>query len=146
MRSEVARKVSLYFMRKKIQKVSRYTPSIFQGRIDFGATRRSISLTVEHPAERMAMKFSFFAIAALGVAYAYLVAASIVNVIERKEALAESATLANEVSRLEEVRLAAAEGLGPEEGARLGLVPVASTGYVHRPGGTASAALESNEI
>jgi len=133
-------------MRARIQKISRYAPSIFQGRLDFSGKRGGLSLTVEHPAERMVFRVLLGALAAFALLYIYFVGASILNVIARKEALAQTSRLTNAVSQLEREYFAASQGVGPEDGARLGLSPVANTVYVHRPGNAAAAALPSNEI
>jgi hypothetical protein len=133
-------------MRARIQKISKYAPSIFQGSIAFSSSRRSFSLTAEHPAEAMARRALLGTLALLACAYVYFVGASILNVVERKEALTDSADLATAISHLERDYFALSGDLGPEDGARLGLKPVSNTMYVHRPGNAAIADLESNEI
>lgn len=133
-------------MRAKIQKISKYAPSIFQGKLDLSGRRRSISLTAEHPAERTVFRLLIGAVIVLGCAYVYFVGATILNVIARKEALAESGNLATVVSRLEREYFSISQSVGPEDGMRLGLSPVVKTLYVHRPGNAANAILEPNEI
>ena len=132
-------------MRARIQKISRHAPSIFQGRLTFDV-RRGISLAVEHPAERYIFRMLAGSLAILAIAYIYLVGTSIVNVIGRKDTLTEVSTLASKVSALEREYFAASQGIGPEDGARLGLSPVANTLYVRRPGNAVAGTLESNEI
>ena len=137
-------------MRARIQKISKYAPSIFQGRIDFSASPnrsgRSFSLTLEHLSERLFARLFLGALAILSIAYVYFVSASIMNVIARKEALDESASLASAVSVLEREYFAALEGINPEDGARLGLTPVSTTVYVRRPGTEMAITHESNDI
>lgn len=138
-------------MKARIQKISKYAPSIFQGRLDFSSKGRSFSLTTEHPAERTTFRVLVGALAVFAFLYVYFVGASILNVIARKEALVEMASLGNAVSQLERQYFAASQGIGPEDGTHLGLSPVKGTIYIHRPGnaalaGQAAEALPSNEI
>ncbi|MBI4093780.1 hypothetical protein HY417_02350 [Candidatus Kaiserbacteria bacterium] len=133
-------------MRAKIQKISKYAPSIFQGKLDFRAKRGALSLTSEHPAERAFMCMLIAAIVTLGVLYVYFVGGTTLNVIARKEARAEIASLATIVSELERGYFALAQGIGPEDGERLGLSPVANTSYVHHPGNAAHAGADSDEL
>ncbi|MBI2610480.1 hypothetical protein HYW60_00880 [Candidatus Kaiserbacteria bacterium] len=143
-------------MRAKIQKISKYAPSIFQGRLDFAGRHRAFSLTSEHPAEHLLFRVLIGAVVLLAFSYVYFVGSTILNVIARKEALAESAHLVTAVSKLEREYFALSQGIGPEDGVRLGLSPVARTLYIHRPGtlsaggpaeaDTANADVELNEI
>ena len=133
-------------MRARIQKISKYAPSIFQGKLDFSSSRSSFSLTAEHPAETMLSRMLVGTLAIFACAYIYFVGASILNVIARKEALADAARLENTVSRLERDYFAASQGVGPEDGTRLGLTPISNTDYVYRPGNAAVASIESNDI
>jgi hypothetical protein len=128
-------------MRAKIQKISRYAPSIFQGRLELSSPRHrhAFSLTAEHPAEPHTFRVLLALLGVLGCVYVYFVGASVLNVISRKEALAETAQLANAVSRLERDYFALSQGVGPEDGARLGLSPISKTEYVYRPGNAAAA-------
>ena|SRR3989338_5122680 len=133
-------------MRARIQKISKYAPSIFQGKLDLSSARRGISLTVEHRSEPVLLRLILGTLAVLACTYIYFVGATIFNVIARKEALAETARLTSAVSSLEREYFAASQGIGPDDGARLGLSPVSNTIYIHRPGNAAVATLESNEI
>lgn len=139
-------------MRKRIQKISKYAPSIFQGRIDFARSsgRRTrghgVSLSIEHPAERVVFRVLLFTLAMFAVLYVYFVGATILNVVARKEAITQTASLASAVSKLEREYFVATQDVGPEDGTRLGLAPVSQTDYVHRPGNAASAALPGNDI
>lgn len=136
-------------MRARIQKISRYAPSIFQGKIDFSSARRSFSLTVEHPFEPAILRILAGLILLLGFAYVYFVGATILNVVARKDAMSQSASLTSAVSNLEREYFALSHELGPDDGTRLGLAPVSDTVYVHRPGNTALEAhgvADTNEI
>ena len=133
-------------MRAKIQKISKYAPSIFQGKLDLGGKRSVFSLTAEHPFERAFLRMLIVAIVAFSVLYVYFVGATTLNVIARKEARAETLKLATVVSELERDYFALSQGVGPEDGERLGLSPVADTSYVHLPGNAAQAEVDSNEL
>lgn len=133
-------------MRARIQKISRYAPSIFQGRLDFGQKGRGVSLTLEHPLERALWRVLIASVGLLAVLYLYFVGSSILNVIARKEAAAESQRLTSAVASLERDYYAFSEEIGPEDGSRLGLNPVAATEYIRRPGSAASLTIPSDEI
>ncbi|QQG37534.1 MAG: hypothetical protein HYS26_02790 [Candidatus Kaiserbacteria bacterium] len=134
-------------MKKKIQKISKYAPSIFQGRIDFKEAARGAALAAEYPIERGAFRSLWIALLLCVALYMYFVGATILNVIARKEALQQTANLASAVSQLEREYFSAAAAIGPSEGGRLGLAPVADTAFVQRPGNAASAAtIGGNEI
>ena len=132
-------------MRARIQKISKYAPSIFQGKLDF-AGRRAISLTLEHPTERIALRVLAFSLTVLVLLYAYFVSASIINVIARKDALKQIATLASAVASLEREYFAAAQAVDPESGTRLGLVPVGKTTYVRTSEGRVADTMVSDAI
>lgn len=133
-------------MRAKIQKISKYAPSIFQGKLELAARRSVFSFTSEHPAERMFLRVLIGAIVSFAILYAYFVVATTLNVIAREEAKGSAQALATAVSLLEREHFALSQDVGPEDGARLGLSPVAKTQYVHRPGNAAQADLVANEL
>jgi len=108
--------------------------------------RGGFSLTVEHPAERVLFKTLIAALALLTVGYVYFVSASVLNVIARKDAVRETASLESKVSLLERDYYAATAALTPSSGERLGLSPVSNTRYVHRPGVVGVAETPLNEI
>ena len=132
-------------MKARIQKISRYAPSIFQGRLDFAA-RRAVSLTLEHPAERVVLRVLMLSLTLLAVLYVYFVGASIVNVIARKDALKQIATLASAVAMLEREYFVASGAISPESGLGLGLVPIENTAYVHTPEGRVADTMVSDAI
>ena len=122
-------------MRARIQKISRYAPSIFQGRIEFGGKRAAgFSFTVEHHFERVLWRTMTVATLLLVGLYMYFVCVSILNVIATKDANVESGRLANAVAALERDYFALAEAVDPAIALRLGLAPIKNTVYVHRPG------------
>src|SRR3989344_1493159 len=132
-------------MGSRIYKISKYKPSIFQGSFRFSTPharlshRVGFSLTMEHPTERAVLKML---VAALMV----FVSASVLNVIARKEALAQTATLSSTLSLLERDYYTAGAAVTPSEGERFGLAPVSDTQYVYRPGTIGAARVVSNGI
>ena len=124
-------------MRQRLQKISRYSPSIFQGKLNFANTSRHFSFTVAHPAEYVALRAIIFILLALACAYIYFVGVTALNVIARKEALSRATSLQSSLSALESDYYMASADITPEIGARLGLVAAEKTAYVKRPGATA---------
>ena len=133
-------------MGTRIFKISKYKPSIFQGSLRFSSKRAGFSLTVEHPAEWFVLRALLISLVVLAFGYVYFVSASVLNVIARKEALKETATLRSTVALLERDYYAATAVLTPQAGAHLGLKPVSDTRYVHRPGTVGVVQEELNEI
>ncbi len=133
-------------MRTKIQKISKYAPSIFQGKLDLGAKRAAFSLTSEHPLERVLTRTLLAAVVAFAILYTYFVGATALNVIARKEARAHAQSLATAVASLEGEYFALSQGISPADGERLGLSPVQDTMYVHRPGNAASREQDLNAL
>lgn len=121
-------------MGARLHKMSKYRPSIFQGKLDLYHTTRSVSLTLEHPAERTFFRAVIAALFIIACGYVYFVGASVLNVIARKEALLQTARLTGAVSALEREYFLVAKGVTPEAGERLGLAPVSKTAYVRRLG------------
>ena len=133
-------------MGTRIFKISKYKPSIFQGSLRFSQKRTGISLTTEHPAEWFVFRALLASLVVLAFGYVYFVSASVLNVIARKEALKETASLGSTVALLERDYYAATAVLTPSAGEHLGLTPVKDTRYVHRPGTVGSATVQLNEI
>lgn len=139
-------------MGTRIQKISKYRPSIFQGSFRFSPAhgsffrRENLSLTAEHPIERAMFRLIAAALLILIGAYVYFVSASVFNVVARKEALAQTSSLGSSLSFLERDYYTMAGAVKPSEGERLGLTPVSSTRYVYRPGTIGAVDLRSNEI
>jgi hypothetical protein len=133
-------------MRARIQKISKYAPSIFQGRLELQRAGRAMSLTVEHPAERLLLRVLMLALLVFAVLYIYFVGASILNVIARKDALQQMATLAGAVASLEREYFTSTSSVGPDAGQRLGLQPVSATAYVHSTEGRVADTIVSDAI
>ncbi len=133
-------------MRTRIHKISKYTPSIFQGKLDFSSVGRGASLRMEHPAEGILFRvLSILLIAAIG-GYLYFVSASILNVIARKEALTKVSVIQGSIGGLEQRFFELSSGIRPESGPSLGLAPVGEKTYVYRPGNVGAATIARNEI
>lgn len=134
-------------MKRLQHKISKHIPSIFQGKLDFAAPRTSaFALSVEHPLERTIIRGLFLALIACASLYLYFVGASILHIMARKEASAESGRLSSRVGLLEREYFALSEGVNLESGSRVGLAPVADKSYVYRPGAVGSAIGLPNEI
>lgn len=103
-------------------------------------------MTAEHPGERFLLQGLFISLVVLVVAYGYFVSASILHVIARKEALAETAALRSSVALLERDYYALAANITPDKGAGLGLAPVSETKYIHRPGTVGALDTSSSEL
>ncbi|MDO8552720.1 MAG: hypothetical protein Q7S01_04325 [bacterium] len=123
-----------------------HKPSIFQGQLQFPSFRADIALNAEHPFENVAFKTFLAVILLLTFAYIYLVGSSALNIIARKEALAKADQAGAAIGRFEREYFAASQKVIPEAGLSLGLVPVAKTAYVYRPGTVGQAKVTHNEI
>ncbi|RJR13667.1 hypothetical protein C4585_01695 [Candidatus Parcubacteria bacterium] len=133
-------------MGTRIYKISKYKPSIFQGSLGFKPQRTRFSLAVEHPMERLLFRFLAAVLVGLIFAYVYFVSASVLNVVARKEALSNIASLGSSVALLERDYYAATAAITPSTGENLGLTPISNTRYVHRPGAVGAATPSTNEI
>lgn len=133
-------------MRTRIHKISKYAPSIFQGKLNFSSVQRDVSLSLEHPGERIVLRvLSIFLIAAIA-GYLYFVSASILNVIARKEALTRISVIQGSIGGLEQRHFELSSGISPESGPSLGLAPITDRSYVYRPGNVGAATIARNEI
>jgi hypothetical protein len=128
-------------MRKAALHISRFKPSIFQGRLDFDAVskRQTTVLAMEYPLERLAFPILTTILIALIFAYFYFVVASVFNVIGERQADAQSAHMQGSISSLEQQYFSLSEELTPQSAASLGLSPIKNTTYVYRPGNAADA-------
>lgn len=84
----------------------------------------------------------------LFVSYLYFVGASVLNIIARKEATAQTAALQSAIASMEQQYFALSQSVDSRTEAELGLSPVSGTHYVYRPGNAASAGVVAlrNEI
>jgi hypothetical protein len=133
-------------MGTRIKKISKYRPSLFQGRLDFAAVG-GVSFSVEHPFERVAFRTLCVVLVALMCGYLYFVSASVLNIIARREADAKTAQLQGSIAQMEQQYFALSQTVDPQEASALGLAPLSNTQYVYVPGNAASAgSLASNAI
>lgn len=131
-------------MTKKLLKISKYKTSILQGKFEFSAGSERVSLSLEHPRERMILQVFGIALAVLIFAYLYFVTASVLNVMARREALAQINDIQSRVGSLEQRYFALAQSAGPEDASALGLSPVEKTEYVYRPGNAGTVTIARN--
>lgn len=103
-------------------------------------------LSIEHPLESVALRTLFGVLLILILAYIYFVGASILNVMERKEAVARSAEMETSIAKLENNYFALSQRITPETGSMLGLAPIRDVAYVHRPGTVGQADNEQKGI
>src|SRR3989338_3943339 len=133
-------------MSKHLQRISKYRPSALQGTLRLEVARPRARLSQEQACEPHTRSILSIALIVLTAAYLYFVAASIMNVIARTEAMREMQTIQSAIAGMEQRYFALSQGVTPAEGVALGLSPVVHTSYVHRPGNAAVAAITSNEI
>lgn len=128
-----------------LKQISKYRPSIFQSKLDFSAAR-SVSLTAEHPYENAVISALMLVLFVLACGYLYFVGASILNVIARKEASAETTRLQSSIALMEQEYFALAEHVDESIAADLGLVAIDTTQYVYKPGTAVAATIPGNGI
>jgi hypothetical protein len=126
-------------------KISKYSPSLLQGRLNF-AGAGSVSLSLEHPLERMILRALFVCIALAILAYLYLVSASVLNVMARKEAAADSTRLQSSIAEMEHQYFALNKSVDIAQAQAIGLSDLPAPQYVYRPGNAAAATMVRNEI
>lgn len=86
----------------------------------------------EHPRERQ-FRYACGILAVVLVAgYVFLVSASVINIIARKDAHAAMGQTTSAIAELEEQYFARIESIDEERASDLGLVPVAETHFVER--------------
>lgn len=132
-------------MTKQLKKISKYTPSIFQGRLELSAAG-GISLTHEHPYERTMMHALLAVLAVLCFGYLYFVGMSVMNIVARKEADAQTSRLQSAIASLEQQYFALSKDVDESAAVAIGLAPVDETHYVFRPGNAAAATMASNGL
>lgn len=108
--------------------------------------KKVAALSVEHSAEAAALRAFGALLALLIVAYVYFVSMSILNVMARREALAQASTLQSQTAELEQRYFSLSEAMTPEAAGSLGLAPVEETAYVYRPGAVGLADASNNAI
>ena len=103
-------------------------------------------LSYEHPAESMVLRAIVLALALVSCLYLYFVAASVLNIIARKEADVRSTAVQSSINVLEQQYFALSQSTTQEEASNLGLVPIKSTSYVYQPGNAAAASIPASSV
>lgn len=103
-------------------------------------------LVIEYPWERTLLRVTLILLAVLTIGYLYFVASSVLNVIARKEAVAQTAHVESEIGLLEQKYFTLSQGLTPEAGSSLGLSPITSQRYVYRHGNVGHAPASQTSI
>jgi len=133
-------------MGTQIKKISKFNPSFFQGKLDFSATRKDFSLTMAHPYETFFLRTLMLILLVLCFGYLYFVGASVLNIIARKEASAETIRLQSAIATMEQEYFALTHSVDASVASTIGLTTVAKTQYVYRPGNAAAATISSNGL
>ncbi len=123
-------------MHTRIQKISKYRPSIFQGHLNLAVEKPRVSLAVEYPAERVILRALVAVLVVLAMGYLYFVSASIINIMARKEAMTQSGAIIASIGSLEGQYFSLTQSITPDSAVAIGLSPIstANTAYVERPG------------
>jgi hypothetical protein len=123
-------------MHTRIQKISKYRPSIFQGHLNLAVEKPRVSLAVEYPVERVILRALVAVLVVLAMGYLYFVSASIINIMARKEAMTQSGAIIASIGSLEGQYFSLTQSITPDSAVAIGLSPIstANTAYVERPG------------
>lgn len=78
--------------------------------------------------------------------YLYFVAASVLNIIAKKEAASNSASLQSAIGQLEGEYFSLSQSVTPEAALSLGLTPLSQTSYVFEAGNTAAANVSGGSV
>lgn len=103
-------------------------------------------LSLEHPREALVLRGMCLLLAILSCLYLYFVAASVLNIIARKESDSRAAVLQSSIGALEQQYFALSQQITPDEAKMLGLTPVTEAQYVYETGNAAAAPLDANTI
>lgn len=125
-------------MTSRTYKISKYTPSLLQGRLELSAVAKheTRALSMRYPLEDKIFRALVIALGVLVVCYLYFVAASVMNVIARKESSTQAAILQGNIGALEREYFALHEKIAPEHASTIGLAPIEETDYVYVPQST----------
>lgn len=125
-------------MTKHLKKISKYTPSIFQGTLELSVAQ-GFSLTREHPYERAVLKSLVLVLGILSFGYVYFVGVSVLNIVARKEADAQTVKLQSAIASMEQQYFALSHEVDESAAYAIGLAPIAETHFVYRPGNLTAA-------
>ena len=133
-------------MHARIQKISKYRPSIFQGHLNLAVAQKPrVALAMEYPAERIILRTLVTLLVVLAICYLYFVSASIINIMARKEAMAQSGAIEASIGSLEGQYFALSQSITAQSASEIGLSPISlqKTAYVERPGTVGMANIEN---
>lgn len=100
---------------------------------------RSVSVSSEYRHEQTLLRALLITLGVLSAAYLYFVGASVLNVVARKEAVAESQKLQSAIAIMEQELFALADSVDTSIASTIGLEPLQETAYVYTPGREAAA-------
>jgi hypothetical protein len=126
-------------------KISKYAPSVLQGKIDFTSVAE-MSFGGERSLERLTLRILVVFVVFLACTYLYFVTASVLHVMARREALSRIDAVQGSIGSLEQQYFSLSQGITPDVGQTIGLAPAQKTSYVYRPGTIGSATIVRNEI
>ena len=132
-------------MGKHLYKISKYKPSALQGTFDFSPVAQ-LSFGGEHSLERMALRMLGVVLIALACTYLYFVTASVLHVMDRREALAKITDMQGSIGTLEQSYFALSHEITPQMAGDLGLSSVKKTSYIYRSGTIGAVTMASHEI
>jgi hypothetical protein len=89
-------------------------------------------LAIEYPLEGRVLRAVAIAIVFLAFLYVYLVSASILHIIARKEAVKRSTSTETAIASMEQRYFTLSQNVNQQAVSSLGLAPVESTSYVYR--------------
>lgn len=82
----------------------------------------------------------------LACAYFYFVGASVLHIVARKEAAAETTRLQSSIARMEEEYFALSQQIDESIASDIGLVALESTQYIYEPSTAVAATIPGNGI
>ena len=105
-----------------------------------------LALSIEHPYERLVLRYLLAIFCACLCGYLYFVSSSVLNVIAQREADQYAQKLEGRIGTLEQRYFALSHEVTPQNAALLGLVPIQKTAYVYRPGSVGIAPVSRNAL
>lgn len=103
-------------------------------------------LSLEYPAEALVLRVLCLVLAILSCLYLYFVAASVLNIIARRESDSHAAMIQSSIGDLEQQYFALSQEITPQEAKTLGLSPVTEQQFVYETGNAAAAPIPHDTI
>jgi hypothetical protein len=123
-------------MNNKTYRVSKHTPSVFQGRLNLAvASKPRMALSIEYPAERMIFRGLVAVLIVLAMCYLYFVSASVINIIAQKEAMSQTSRIEGSIGALEGQYFTLSQSITAQAAVAMGLtsISVKDIAYIDRP-------------